>query len=348
MNSTLKKVLQALGFFAFGATLLYFVYQSNARSYAEQCIHDNIPVADCRLMDKLIHDFGEIHLFWLAVVFMVFIWSNISRAIRWRMLIEPLGVRPRLLTLFFAIMISYLANLAFPRIGEFVRAGVVARYTGLSAEKIMGTVVLDRLADLIIFALLILIALFIQSDRIMSYLAEAGYEMGSNAWLLPLTIVVAGGVIAWWFIRYVVRTEFRSSIMLKAQKLFIGFGEGLKTISQVKQIGWFVFHSIWIWVMFFLMTYFGFRIFDPVANLGLDAGLTVFVFGALGFVLPSPGGMGTYHFLITEALKLYGVSAADGFSLANILYFAIQLGCNALLGIIGLIGLPLIHRNQKP
>ena len=95
-----------------------------------------------------------------------------------------------------------------------------------------------------------------------------------------------------------------------------------------------------------IMTHFGMKAFDPTYHLGYDSSLVAFLFGAFGFVIPSPGGMGTYHFLIIEALKIYDISSVDGFSFANIMYFSIQIGANVLLGIIALIALPMIHRKK--
>ena len=94
------------------------------------------------------------------------------------------------------------------------------------------------------------------------------------------------------------------------------------------------------------MTYVAFFAFAPTANLSAVAGLVVFVFGTLGVVFPSPGGMGSYHFLIGEGLALYGVNAADGFSFANIVFFSVQIFCNVLFGLVAFIYLPLYNKNK--
>ena len=97
-----------------------------------------------------------------------------------------------------------------------------------------------------------------------------------------------------------------------------------------------------------MMTYLCFFAYEPTAGLSPVAGLMVFVFGAFGIVIPSPGGMGTFHFLAIQALAMYGISGGDAFSFANILFFSVQLGCNVVVGIVALIILPIINQNYNP
>ena len=127
-----------------------------------------------------------------------------------------------------------------------------------------------------------------------------------------------------------------------------GFAEGVKSIRKVDRPGWFIFHSIFIWLMYYSMTYMCFKSFEPTAQVGMLAGLVVFVLGGWGMVIPSPGGMGTYHFLVQTGLSMYGISGDDGFSLANIAFFSINLGTNVLIGILALILLPILNRDYHP
>jgi len=108
----------------------------------------------------------------------------------------------------------------------------------------------------------------------------------------------------------------------------------------------FILHSVNIWLMYYLMTYFCFLSFALTAELSPVIALVVFVFGGWGIVIPSPGGMGTYHFLATTALGFYGISGDDGFSWSNISFFTIQLGCNVSVGLLALLLLPMINRKE--
>jgi hypothetical protein len=109
----------------------------------------------------------------------------------------------------------------------------------------------------------------------------------------------------------------------------------------------FLFYSVGIWLMFYLQCYFNLLAFAPTAHLGASAALMVFVFGTLGFVIPSPGGMGTFHALCIAALSLYGVNGGDAFSYANISFFTIQIFYNIVAGILALILLPILNKSLK-
>jgi uncharacterized membrane protein YbhN (UPF0104 family) len=127
--------------------------------------------------------------------------------------------------------------------------------------------------------------------------------------------------------------------------LLEGFGQGIRTIRQLERPWLFLFHAVNVWLMYYLQTYVGFFAFDPTASLGPLAGLIVFAAGTLGVTVPSPGGMGTYHFMVVAALSFfYGIAKADAFSFANIVFFSIQIGVTVLFGLVSLLLLPAINK----
>jgi uncharacterized protein (TIRG00374 family) len=132
----------------------------------------------------------------------------------------------------------------------------------------------------------------------------------------------------------------------KIYKIVSGFSDGIKSIKDVENVTVFIFHSVIIWTMYYVMTYLCFLAFAPTSDLGLVAGLTVFVFGSLGIVFPSPGGMGSYHYLVGEALGFYNIGGADAFSFAMIVFISINLFCNIFFGLIFIILLPIIHKKN--
>jgi uncharacterized membrane protein YbhN (UPF0104 family) len=136
-------------------------------------------------------------------------------------------------------------------------------------------------------------------------------------------------------------------IVVKFRDTILGFVDGLRSVKKVKNPTLFIGHTLFIWLMYFMMNYLCLKAIIHTEHLGASAALIVFVFGALGIVFPSPGGMGTYHAMIIAALVIYAVSSEDAFSFANILYFSIQIFCNVLFGTIALIALPLIQRKQQ-
>ena len=349
MNTALKNILKFTLFLGIGLVILYLVYQKADAAFQEDCQLKNIAPEDCSLISKVIQDFTEANYWWILVTLILYTISNVSRAVRWRMLIKPLGYQPRLINCFWTVVFGYFANLGFPRMGEIMRSGLLAQYEKIEVEKIIGTVVVSRMVDL--FSLLIMSALAIglAFDKIWPFLQENANldEKLQNGYQL---LIYAGIVIAiLGLLGYIFRRRIMASkIVQKIKAILLGFWDGLQTIRKVDRPFWFIFHSINIWVLYYLMVYFCFFAYGPTAGLSAIAGLVIFVMGGWGMVVPSPGGMGSYHFLAQTGLSMYGVSWDDGFSFANIAFFSIQLGANVFLGILSLIVLPIINKNYKP
>ncbi len=350
-NSTKTTVINLIKFLLFlsvGLVILYLVYRSQSNAYLAECALKGIPAEDCVLWRKVLADFQSANYGWLVVVIVCFCISNWSRAIRWNMLLRQLGHEPRWINAFLTINLGYFANLGLPRLGEVIRITTMAGYENIPVEKVAGTVVVDRIIDVISMLLVSALAVFLAYDQVWAWLNTSTnvVERISGAWPLLLAAALVGLIalgIAW-----SQRARIRSSRFgAKVEQLLLGFADGLRTVARLRRPGLFALHSVNIWLMYFLMTYLCFFSFQPTAGLSAEAGLVTFVFGGWGIVIPSPGGMGTYHFLVGSALDLYGLSGEDGFSFANIAFFTIQLGCNVTIGLLALLLLPLINRNTE-
>ncbi|MEM6770394.1 MAG: lysylphosphatidylglycerol synthase domain-containing protein, partial [Bacteroidota bacterium] len=209
--------------------------------------------------------------------------------------------------------------------------------------------VVGRTVDVIFLLLITGIALLLGRERLWNRAVELA-DFGDKVDTLQ-TLAIFGGIaaiamlaLAWWQRKAIMA----SAIGQKVLGVIRGFGEGLQTVAKVKSPTLFVLHSINIWAMYILMTWFVILAFSPTAHLGVEPSLVTFVSGGWGIVIPSPGGMGTYHFLTREALFLYGIERLDGFSWANISFFTINIGCNVLIGLVALLALPGINRNYEP
>ncbi len=347
-----KQAVNVLKFFLFlslGVIILYLVYRGQNVAFQEDCALKGIPSSECSLIDKVLSDFRGANYLWILFVLIAFIISNISRAIRWNMLIHPLGYRPRLSNSFLSIMIGYFANLGIPRMGEVVRAGTLANYEKIGVEKVMGTIVVDRIVDVISLLLITALAVLLEFNTIAAFIDENVSFADRLGGLQSLALYGVGALVLAFGVFYIFRERLmKTSLFKKIIQLVEGFVEGLRSISKLDRPWLFVIHSVNIWLMYFLMTYMCFFAFAPTSHLSPLVGLVVFVFGGWGIVIPSPGGMGTYHFLVQTALQMYGVAGDDAFSFANIAFFSISLGVNVLLGIIALIILPLINRGYAP
>lgn len=347
MLKKLKTVLKALGFFAFGFGILYLLYRSQDKAWQAQCALDGVPADQCHLFEKLLADFAGADFRWIAVVALIQMVSHLSRTMRWRMLVQPLGYQPGFLNSFFSIGVAYFANLGFPRIGEVVRAVTLSRYERIPAEKVMGTVVVDRVADGLTMFVVIGLALLFESGRILELIRSLRQGSGDGAgggvpWLWIILIAGVAGLAFLWIFRKRLK---RLPVFRKFFDLLEGFGQGIETIRHLERPFWFIFHSVNVWLMYYLAAYIGLFAFAPTSGLGPLAGLMVFAAGTLGFTVPSPGGMGTYHLMVMPVLTFfYGIQRADAFSFANIIFFSIQIGVTVLFGVVSLVLLPLVNK----
>jgi len=367
----MKNVLKFLLFFGIGFAILYYVYQGQQRAFQAQCDLDfvtncmvegkseatctELPKPACSLMQKIINDFKTVKPFWILLVILAFLVSNVSRALRWKMLVKPMGYTASFANTFWPVMAGYFANLALPRMGEVVRAGLFSRYEQVPIEKTLGTIVTDRVVDVICLLMAIGLAFVLEFDILWGYVSENAFKGGEDGGgLLSNPIVL--GILGLMFLTAVAAIVFRkkifaSSLFLKIKNILSGFREGLLTIGKLERPAVFLMHTFIIWLMYYLMTYLCFFAFEPTATLSHESslaviGLTIFVFGSLGIVIPSPGGMGSYHFLVTAGLMIYGLGGDDAFSFSNIMFMTITF-CNILFGILAFVILPILNRGNK-
>ncbi|HMG16554.1 MAG TPA: lysylphosphatidylglycerol synthase transmembrane domain-containing protein [Saprospiraceae bacterium] len=351
MKKQLLTLLKIIAFLAVGLTILYFLYQSQNASYQKQCAVNGIPSDQCNLLKKLADDFRKTNPFWIILIVAITLLSHLIRALRWNMLIKPLGATPRVINSFLSVIIGFFANLGIPRIGELVRASTLSRYEDIPTEKLVGTVVVDRIVDMVTFIGIVGFAFMLEFHTIYNKLANLYAEsMGTgpgsdHSKLIFIFVLLAVVFIA--FLAYMYKKP-ENLVVKKIKGIISGVLEGVNAIRKLKNPWLFMFYTLVIWFCYYIVLYICLPAFGPTHGLGLRAAVIIFVFGALGFIFPSPGGMGTYHWMIIQALLLYNVSEADGFSFANIAYFSGQIFTNVLFGLVALIALPIINSNYTP
>jgi len=230
-----------------------------------------------------------------------------------------------------------------------VRAGLFSRYENIPIEKAFGTIVTDRIMDVLCLLAMMALAFVLEFDILWKYVSENAFgEATENGGEKSYTVIWIGlGVM---LAVAIVSFIFRKKIFAKLKQILTGFGEGLLTIRKLDRVGMFLFHTATIWLMYYLMTYLCFFAFEPTATLTHATslpviGLAIFVFGSLGMVIPSPGGMGSYQFLVTEGLMIYGLANSDAFSFSLIIFVTITV-CNIIFGILAFIILPILNRKS--
>ena len=251
----------------------------------------------------------------LIPVFFILIASHLSRAIRWKILMKSMGYSPRLGNTFCAVMIGYLANFAFPRLGEVLKCTILGRYEKVPADKLVGTILIERAVDLVSFFILIIISLLTQAPVVGAYAKDvfnkyflsqntAGKLINTGIIILVITALV-------FLFKYLFRKYPHLKPIQKLKGIVKGIIEGLMTIKNVENKSLFIFHSIFIWGCYLGGTYLGFYAITETSNLPVLAAFPVLAFGTVATII-TPGGIGLYPVFLMEAMKLYNIPESYG------------------------------------
>ena len=294
--------------------------------------------------------FHKANYFWIVVSMFLGLLSHVSRAVRWKMLLKPLGYNPRLSNTFFAVMIGYLANYALPRLGEVSRCGILNKYEKIPFTESFGTVIAERAIDLICLTLIFCLTLFIQLNKIINLanekifypLNEKIHSLSNNHSFIIIYMAVIMATILTLLLFF--RKKIKSSVFDKFKGLLLGFWNGLKTIKSIKSPGRFVFHSVLIWCLYYFSLHVCFFSFEETRGLTIGQGLAVFIFGSIGVVFV-PGGTGAYQKLVIDTLTspLATITFSVAFAFAWIVWTS-QLILLVGIGVISLLLLPLVNK----
>lgn len=295
------------------------------------------------MMKKVLRN--DVNYFWVWVSLIIGIFSHISRAMRWNLLIEPLGSKPGLLNTFLAVMTGYLMNLVIPRMGEISRCGVLSKYEKISFPRLIGTVVTERVIDVLMLLFMTILALIAQSGYILSFIRQ-NPDMKEKATGLFSSPLLIGGLLLLLLIIITLRKKILNTRLYRQiGNILQHLKEGIISFRYVKKKGAMIFHSFFIWIMYYLMLYTAFFAFDFTQGLSPLAGLTTFVMGSFGMLAPVQGGLGTWHFMTKESLALYGVSNENGIIFAFVAHTTMNL-LLIVLGLLSLMALPLVNREK--
>lgn len=313
----LKKVIQYLVILLVGGGFMYYVFKD--QNWAE-------------LWQKI----ASANLWWLSVGLLVSIFSHWLRAYRAVLMYDAMNYKIKTSNSFYAVLIGYMMNYFIPRAGEVARCASLNKSDNLPVEKSLGSVVTERIFDVIIMLFLLGLVFLIQFNLIWDFIKSRELP---HLWVLLVIAVII------FFTFYSFRNKIKKSpIYLKVKSFIIGFVDGLLSIRKVKNPLLFIFLSFSIWACYLLMMYFCFFALPATKHLNFSACLTVFAFGTIGVALPAPGaGAGTYHTFISQSLLLFGVASADGIAYATMVHGA-QL---ILLIVLGLISSLILFLKKK-
>jgi len=281
--------------------------------------------------------------YWLLIPIIISVLlGHISRAVRWKILMEPLGYNPSTSNTFYAVMAGYLANTFVPRAGEILKCSLMNRYEKISVNKLVGSILVEKAFDLICYLIFILITILIQVKFLGFYLNQKFTEMSfenSLSTRMKLVFIIVMTILTIIFIKWLFK-KFAEHRHIKTVKSFHqGLKEGFIAIGKLNKKGWFIFHTFFIWAMYLLQVYIGFSALSATSHLGIPEAFSVLSLGTLGMIV-SPGGIGAFPLAVQEVLLIYNVD--------NVSFGWLIWGVSTLIVIVGgLLSLGLFFYKNK-
>lgn len=275
---------------------------------------------------------------WLILSIVFGILSHISRAYRWKYMLEPMGYKPRFANSFMAVMAGYLANFGIPRSGEVLRAATLSSYEKIPFEKAFGTIISERIADVVVMLFIMGFTLLLQTEHLLTYFKAN--QINPLVTIIILILLVLAAFTGFWLIK-------RSNLpfLKKIRKMAQGLIEGMRSIFRMKQKWAFLFHTLFIWVMYILMFYvISFAVPEMVPP-GAGMMLAAFVVGSLA-ISATNGGIGVYPVAIGAILVLFGISKQSGEAFGW-LTWGTQTLLVLVLGALSFILLPIFNRKNN-
>lgn len=288
--------------------------------------------------------------YWLLVpVFFILSASHLLRALRWKMLMLPMGYNPSLANTFFAVMIGYLANLAVPRLGEVLKCTILAKYENVPVDKLVGTIVAERAFDMLSLVLVFILAFALQFHEIGHYglhLLKRLFTSKTGEFNITKISIFLVAVALIVLIFKLLLKRFSNLRVVKATADVIkGIGQGIVSVRHLKQKWQFIFASLGIWAMYLLGTWIGFNGTAGTAGLSLEVAVSTLAFASVGMIV-TPGGIGAYAFFLAKVLQKNGIPFEIGFANGTLQWFA-QFLIIIFIGFISLGILPWYNRKLK-
>lgn len=282
--------------------------------------------------------FTKINYLWVFVGIFLGALSHISRSYRWKFLIEPLGYKLGFINSVLTVFSAYLINYTVPRAGDIARGTMISKYENIPFEKAIGTIVAERAVDVLCILIIILIGLIKEFDKISNKLIDFVEESDFSTVLLSVLIAVIVTATVYFVIK-------RFKFYKKIKSFLSGLIDGITIIFKMKNRNQFIFHSIFIWLMYVLMFYFTSKAFVDLNQVTFFQLTISFTLAALSIML-SNGGIGIYPLAVEESLGWYGVQSATGLAFGWVMWLS-QTLMVVIFGGLSLFVLPFINRSKS-
>ena len=287
-KKTLYKIVKYIASLGFAFGILFFLFKNQD------------PV-------QLLAEIQKVDSKWVLLSMIFGGWAYVSRGLRWIVLIEALGYSSTKLNSIAAVSVGYFTNMFIPRAGEIARCTSINQTEKIPVDKLFGTIIIERVIDFIFLFSLIFLTIILKFNDILKFYttlqAQQNIGVGGNKLLVLLLIVLIGGAIFFFLKRWLKNSKFYEKVLAFIE----GLKEGFKSIKNIKRKSAFWGHTFSIWIMYFLMTYVCFSCMKETSHLNAGDGLFLLMLGGIGMVIPTPGGIGSYHAIVMIGLSVLGV-----------------------------------------
>tara|TARA_R110002020_G_scaffold303939_2_gene519539 strand:- start:188262 stop:189236 length:975 start_codon:yes stop_codon:yes gene_type:complete len=316
------KILKTIIPLGLGVFLIWYSLNS-ATAEQRQILWQNIKAADTKYI-------------WLSLFFGIT--SHLSRAYRWKFLLKPLGYNPAFANRFMAVMVAYLANLGIPRSGEVLRGATLTTYEKIPFEKAFGTVISERIADFIMLMLVVGVAIILQSENLLSYLDSRNINpLFTGAVLVVLILLLLI------FLKIIQRSTHK--FIIKLRDFLNGLLEGMRSILHMQNKVAFIFHTVFIWVMYVLMFWVIKFTIPEIAEASFSIIMAAFVVGSFS-ISATNGGIGVYPIAIGAFLVFFGFSK-EGSEAFGWIVWGSQTALVIVVGALSFLFLPVFNRRKN-
>ena len=255
---------------------------------------------------KLLNEIRKVEGKWIILSMIFGAWAYVSRGLRWKIMLDAINYKSSNLNNIAAVSIGYFTNLFIPRAGEISRCTALNQSDKIPINKLFGTIVIERVIDFIALLLLLLLTFAIKSNAIHQFYLTIQGQRNTEKNYLAILIVILVFFITIFLLRKLLK---KSTLYIKLLNFIEGLKEGFKSVQKIKNKSVFWFHTLTIWIMYFLMTYICFFSMEDTYHLTISDGVFLLVLGGVGMIIPTPGGIGSYHAIVMIGLSILGVGS---------------------------------------
>lgn len=334
MNTSTKKFLRTIIFTFVGIIILYFVFRKT----------------DFNTFKKGLEN---ANYFWVFAAMIVGLVGHWLRASRWTLVIESLGYKVKTYPAFLAVISGYFINLAIPRAGEVSRCALMGKASGVPVQNLIGTVITERIIDLLMTVVIIFLVLVLQFDKLFTFtntllfipIKEKFLNLYSSPFFILYIFILVFLILAILFFYKKLRNKSKGN-KSKLIGIILGFVDGIKSIFTVKKPCIYILQTFGIWLSYLFSTFFILKAFPFSTLENIYTALSVLLFSTIGVIVPAPGGVGSIYTIQEGLTQIYSYSVENATLVASLLFFA-QVVVFIILGTYSLIHLGILKNKQN-